>query len=91
LERICAGTLARHQIGTEAVARAPSDGYTLLVATPPNAINATLYEKLNFVFLRDMQSALTVDNHDRPFSQLRECPPIRYTPSELVGCLLSVA
>jgi tripartite-type tricarboxylate transporter receptor subunit TctC len=41
-------------IGTEAVVRAPADGYTLLVATPPSAINATLYENLNFVFLRDI-------------------------------------
>jgi tripartite-type tricarboxylate transporter receptor subunit TctC len=41
-------------IGTEAVARAPADGYTLLLASPPSAINATLYAKLNFVFLRDI-------------------------------------
>ena len=41
-------------IGTEAVVRAPADGYTLLLASPPSAINATLYEKLNFVFLRDI-------------------------------------
>src|SRR5262245_26095306 len=40
-------------IGTEAVVRAPADGYTLLVAAPPSAINATLYEKLNFNFIRD--------------------------------------
>src|SRR5262245_28530795 len=40
-------------IGTEAVVRAPADGYTLLIAAPPSAINATLYEKLNFNFLRD--------------------------------------
>src|ERR1700752_1356377 len=39
-------------IGTEAVVRAPADGYTLLWATSPNAINATLYEKLNFNFIR---------------------------------------
>jgi tripartite-type tricarboxylate transporter receptor subunit TctC len=40
-------------IGTEAVVRAPADGYTLLIAAPPSAINATLYEKLNFNFIRD--------------------------------------
>ena len=41
-------------IGTEAVVRAPADGYTLLLASPPSAINATLYDRLNFVFLRDI-------------------------------------
>jgi tripartite-type tricarboxylate transporter receptor subunit TctC len=41
-------------IGTEAVVRAPPDGYTLLLASTPNAINATLYDKLNFNFVRDI-------------------------------------
>jgi tripartite-type tricarboxylate transporter receptor subunit TctC len=41
-------------IGTEVVVRAPPDGHTLLLAVPANAINATLYEKLSFNFLRDM-------------------------------------
>jgi tripartite-type tricarboxylate transporter receptor subunit TctC len=41
-------------IGTEAVVKAPPDGYTLLMITPANAINATLYDKLNFIFLRDI-------------------------------------
>src|SRR5262245_48065892 len=41
-------------IGTEAVVRAPADGYTLLLVGAPNAINATLYDKLNFNFIRDI-------------------------------------
>ena len=41
-------------IGTEAAVRAPADGYTLLIVTPPSAINATLYETLNFNFIRDI-------------------------------------
>src|SRR5262245_27074514 len=41
-------------IGTEAIAKARPDGYTLLLAVSPNAINATLYDKLNFDFIRDI-------------------------------------
>jgi tripartite-type tricarboxylate transporter receptor subunit TctC len=41
-------------IGTETVVNAPPDGHTLLLATLPNAVNATLYEKLNFNFIRDI-------------------------------------
>jgi tripartite-type tricarboxylate transporter receptor subunit TctC len=41
-------------IGTEAVVRAPADGYTLLLVGTPNAINATLYDKLNYNFIRDI-------------------------------------
>jgi tripartite-type tricarboxylate transporter receptor subunit TctC len=42
-------------IATEAVVRAAPDGYTLLLVAPANAINATLYDKLNFDFLRDTE------------------------------------
>src|SRR5881394_3523301 len=42
-------------IATESVVRAPPDGYTFLLAAPANAINATLYDKLNFNFLRDSE------------------------------------
>ena len=41
-------------IGTEAVVRAPPDGYTLLMVTTPNVINATLFDNLNFNFIRDI-------------------------------------
>src|SRR5262245_35618794 len=45
---------AATNIATEVVVRAPADGYTLLLVGPSSAIHATLYDKLNFVFLRDI-------------------------------------
>ena len=45
---------AATNLATEAVVRAPGDGYTLLLVAPANAINATLYDKLSFNFLRDI-------------------------------------
>jgi tripartite-type tricarboxylate transporter receptor subunit TctC len=47
-------TGAGGNIGTEAVARAPADGYTLLLATGANAVNASLYDRLSFNFIRDI-------------------------------------
>jgi tripartite-type tricarboxylate transporter receptor subunit TctC len=41
-------------IATEAVVHAPPDGYTLLLVAPANAINASLYDKLNYNFIRDI-------------------------------------
>src|SRR5215469_7907792 len=41
-------------IGTEVVVNAPPDGYMLLLATVPNAVNATLYPNLKFNFIRDI-------------------------------------
>jgi tripartite-type tricarboxylate transporter receptor subunit TctC len=45
---------AATNIAMEAVVRAPPDGYTIATVTTTNAINATLYEKLNFNFIRDI-------------------------------------
>jgi tripartite-type tricarboxylate transporter receptor subunit TctC len=45
---------AGSNIATEAVVRAPPDGYTLLLVGSPNAINAALYDNLNFNFIRDV-------------------------------------
>jgi tripartite-type tricarboxylate transporter receptor subunit TctC len=45
---------ANSNIGTEAVVRAAADGYTLLLVHASNAINTTLYDKLNFNFIRDI-------------------------------------
>lgn len=47
---------AASNIGTEAVVHAPPDCYTLLLITSPNATNATLYENLDFNFIRDIAS-----------------------------------
>jgi tripartite-type tricarboxylate transporter receptor subunit TctC len=54
-------------IATEAVVKAPPDGYTLLMVTPPNAINATLYEKLNFNFIRDIAPVAGISREPNVF------------------------
>src|SRR5215217_234721 len=51
---------AGSNIATESVVRAPSDGYTLLLIGPPQAINATLYENLNFNFIRDIAPVASI-------------------------------
>jgi tripartite-type tricarboxylate transporter receptor subunit TctC len=44
---------AGNNIGTEAMINSPPDGYTVLLTNPANAINATLYQRLSFNFMRD--------------------------------------
>ena len=51
---------AGNSIGTEAVVRAPADGYTLLLVGAPNAINASLYDKLSFDFVRDIAPVASI-------------------------------
>src|SRR5262245_5830607 len=50
-----------NNIGTEAVVRAAPDGYTLLLVNATNVINSTLYEKLNFNFIRDITPVAALD------------------------------
>jgi len=51
---------AGNNIGTELVAKAAPDGYTLYLVNPANTINATLYKHLNYVFLRDIDPIANV-------------------------------
>jgi len=52
---------AAGNIGTEAVARAPADGHTLLLVTASNMTNATLYDKLTFDFTRDIAPVASIN------------------------------
>jgi tripartite-type tricarboxylate transporter receptor subunit TctC len=50
-------------IGTETVVKARPDGYTILMASTTNAINATLYDKLSFNFIRDIAPVATISRN----------------------------
>jgi tripartite-type tricarboxylate transporter receptor subunit TctC len=52
---------AGSNIGTEAVVRAPADGYTLLMVSAANVTNASLYDSLNFNFIRDIAPVAFID------------------------------
>jgi tripartite-type tricarboxylate transporter receptor subunit TctC len=70
-------------IGTEAVVRASPDGYTLLMATTPNTINATLYDKLNFNFIRDIAPAAGI--HREPLVMVVNPTVPAKTVPEFIG------
>jgi tripartite-type tricarboxylate transporter receptor subunit TctC len=70
-------------IATEAVVRAPADGYTIGIVTPANAVNATLYDKLPFNFLRDMAPVAGI-NRSPIIIVLNPSVPIR-TTAELIA------
>ena len=71
---------AATNIAAEAVVRAPPDGYTLLVVTPANAINATLYEKLlNYNFIRDIAPVASI-NREPIFMVVNSSFPAKTIP-----------
>ena len=68
---------AAGNIATEAVVRAPPDGYTLLIVGATNAVNATLYDKLNFNYRRSQRkragARCAADRRCRVHAQLMRC------------------
>ena len=58
---------AASNIASEAVAYAPPDGYTLYLANTANAINATLYERLNFNFMSDIAPVASIARTPAPW------------------------
>ena len=74
-------------LGTEAVVRAPADGYTLLMAGTFNAINATLYDKLSFDFMRDIAPVAPVSPVDpvAPVAPVGPVAPLSASRVQKVG------
>src|SRR5215831_11054622 len=70
---------ASGNIAAEAVVRAPADGYTLLLVGGNNAINATLYDELNFNFIRDIAPVASIARE--PFAmEVHPSVPVKTVP-----------
>jgi tripartite-type tricarboxylate transporter receptor subunit TctC len=74
---------AANNIATEVVARAPRDGYTLLVATSSNTVNPALYSNLNFNFIRDIAMVAGL-SHGAIVLVVNPALPVRSVP-ELIA------
>jgi tripartite-type tricarboxylate transporter receptor subunit TctC len=74
---------AASNIGTEAVVRAPADGYTLLLAFAASAINAALFDNLNYNFIRDIAPVGSI-NHIPLILEAHPAFPVR-TAGELIA------
>src|SRR5215467_9868089 len=62
-------------IGTEAVVRAPADGYTLLLVAGAHTVNATLYDKLSFNFIRDIAPIAAISRETAVMTVNPSIPP----------------
>jgi tripartite-type tricarboxylate transporter receptor subunit TctC len=65
--------------GTETVVKSPPDGYTLLMVTPANTINATLYDNLNFNFIRDIAPIASI-SRDPNVMLVNPSVPVKTVP-----------
>jgi tripartite-type tricarboxylate transporter receptor subunit TctC len=75
---------AASNLGTEVVVNAPADGYTLLNLSSANATNATMYDKLNFNFIRDIAPVAGLVRFPYVL-EVNPSVPIKTVP-ELIAC-----
>jgi tripartite-type tricarboxylate transporter receptor subunit TctC len=71
-------------IAIEAVVNASADGYTLLLATIQGAVNATLYEKLNYNFIRDIAPVAAISRETLALRSIHRFRPRRFLNSSLM-------